>query len=50
MPKPPKKIGLPQGRADLNHPKNQHSPRARRRKMQRFLDKNFPIKDSENNE
>lgn len=40
----PKRMGLSQGRADLSHPKNQHSSRARRRKMQRFLDKNFPIK------
>ena len=32
---------------DQSAPRNQHTARARRRKMQRFLDKNFPIKDDE---
>ena len=45
--KPPRNLPLTQGRSDLDHPKNQHSARARRRKMQRFLDKNFPIKDKD---
>jgi len=33
-----------------NMAKNDHSPRARRRKMKRFLDKNFPIKKTKDNE
>ena len=30
--------------SDLGNPKNEHSARARRRKMKRYLDKHFPVK------
>lgn len=33
--------------AHLGHPKNEHSPRARRRKMRRLLDKYFPLKKND---
>ena len=48
--KPPSNLSLPQGRSDLGHPKNEHSPRARRRKMQRYLDKHYPIKKDDKQE
>jgi len=44
MPNKKPHMSILQGRSDLDHPKNQHSARARRRKMQRFLDKHFPVK------
>jgi len=41
---------MPDQSQRLGDGKNDHSPRARRRKMKRFLDKNFPIKKTKDNE
>ncbi len=36
--------------SNLGSPKHEHTPRARRRKMKRWLDKHFPIKKDKDNE